>query len=279
VIDLGLTGKRAIVAGAGFRSERAGHGRAAALQLSAAGATVACIDIHAGRAKTIVSELEAEGGKAVAITADMTVPEEANRAVASAVEHMGGVDVCVDVIGDTRWGEAVEFSDEAWNWTFTQNLIHVFYLYRAVSAAMIASEGGGSLVAVASVDGLGSAAFHVAYGAAKAGLISLTKTFAEELGPHGIRVNAVAPGNVGGGNWNQPDVPFGSNPINPLAPPRAMDTANGILFFASELSARVTGQTLVIDGGATVRSPWGFTAESIDALNAQPAGPSSMQQV
>jgi len=71
---------------------------------------------------------------------------------------------------------------------------------------------------------------------------------------------------VGGGVWDKPDVPFGQDVVNSLAPPRPLDIANGVLFLSSSLSARVTGQTLVVDGGATTRSPWGFTEESLTAF-------------
>jgi NAD(P)-dependent dehydrogenase (short-subunit alcohol dehydrogenase family) len=266
MIDLGLDGKRAIVAGAGYRPERAGHGRATALRLAAAGATVACIDIDDTRAKAIVSEIESAGGSAFPIIADMTDSAASAAAVDEAVAGLGGVDVCVDIIGQATWGKVEEFTNEDWDWGITQNVTHVFYLYRAVAPHMIRQGTGGSLAAIASVDGIGSSSLHVSYGVAKAGIISLTKTFAEELGPHGIRVNAVAPGNVGGGNWDEPDVPFGSNPTNPLHPPRAIDIANGLLFLSSSLAARVTGQTLVVDGGATIRSPWGFSAAQLSTF-------------
>ena len=81
---------------------------------------------------------------------------------------------------------------------------------------------GGSMVALASVDGVNAAAMHAPYGAAKAGVISLAKTFAQELGRHGIRVNAVAPGNVGSGNEDWPEGQWAVNAVNPLAPPRSV---------------------------------------------------------
>jgi 3-oxoacyl-[acyl-carrier protein] reductase len=89
-------------------------------------------------------------------------------------------------------------------------------------------------------------------------VISLVKSCADELGRYGIRANAVAPGNVGSGNEDLPPDEYGVNPINPLAPPRAHDVANAALFLSSELAARITGQTLVVDGGATSRQMWGL---------------------
>jgi NAD(P)-dependent dehydrogenase (short-subunit alcohol dehydrogenase family) len=116
--------------------------------------------------------------------------------------------------------------------------------------------GRRAITAITSVDGFSSSRFHVAYGAAKAGIIPLVKMYSDEFGRYGIRVNCVAPGNVGGEVWNKPDVPFPQDLVNSPAPPRPMDIANGVLFLSSSLSARVTGQTLVVDGGATTQSPW-----------------------
>ena len=261
--DLGLRGKRVVVSGAGYRPERAGHGRASALKLAAEGATVACIDIDAGRAEGIVEEIGEAGGDAFPVVADMTDRSQASRAIDEAVARMGGLDVCVDIIGGARWDTVADFTDEDWAWTIQNNLTQVYFLFQEASRRMIAQGTGGAMVAIASVDGIAAAAYHVAYGAAKAGVISLTKTFADELGRYGIRVNAVAPGNVGTGNEELPPDEYGANPVNPLAPPRTQDIGNAVLFLCSGLAARITGQTLIVDGGTTIRALWGMTPEVI----------------
>jgi 3-oxoacyl-[acyl-carrier protein] reductase len=200
----------------------------------------------------------------VLIIADMTVPDQSKRAVDEAVEALGGLDVVVDIIGGARWSVFDEFSDDDWRWSIDNNISQAFYLYRAAAAHMIRQGTGGSLVALASVDGIGSAAFHVAYGVAKAGIISLTKTVAEELGRHGIRANAVAPGSVGSGNEDQPDNQWGTDGGAPLTSPR--DIATAVLCLSSGLAARITGQTIVVDGGATIKSPWALSMDSIEVL-------------
>ncbi len=263
MIDLGLEGKRAVVSGAGYIPGRAGHGRHSALRLAEAGATVACIDIDESRAQGIVSEISAAGGKAFPVIADMTDKAQVDRALDETLATLGGLDVCVDIIGKATWNRAEEFSAEDWQWTILNNLTHVFYLFQSASRRMIEQGTGGSLVALASVDGIAAAGYHAPYGAAKAGVISLVKTFADELGRHGIRANAVAPGNVGSGNEDQPEGEYAVNGINPLAAPRGSDIANGVLFLSSALAARITGQTLVVDGGATIHSLWGMTPEAI----------------
>lgn len=268
MIDFGLQGARAVVSGAGSIPGRAGHGPAVALRLAEAGAQVACIDIDEDRAAGAAQRVRDSGGRAVVIVADMTDPPQVERALDQAVEQLGGIDVCVDIIGGAKWSRVEHFSDEDWNWTIDNNLSQVFYLFRGASRHMIRQGSGGSLVSLASVDGLAAAAFHAAYGAAKAGVMSLTRTFAQELGRHGIRVNAVAPGNVGSGNEDQTEEVFGTTPVNPLAPPRTRDIANAVLFLSSELAARITGQTLVVDGGALIRELWGMDLERASAFRA-----------
>jgi 3-oxoacyl-[acyl-carrier protein] reductase len=174
---------------------------------------------------------------------------------------IGSIDVCVDIIGGARWDRAESFSDRDWQWTILNNLTQVFYLFQLAGRQMITQGTGGSIVALASVDGIAAASMHAPYGAAKAGVISLAKSFAQELGRYGIRVNIVAPGNVGTGNEDWPDETWAVDSVNPLAPPRTRDIGNAVLFLSSALAERITGQTLVVDGGATVRDLWGMTEE------------------
>jgi len=263
LIDFGLSGKSAVVSGAGHIPERAGHGRSCALKLAEAGATVACIDIDRGRAEGIAEEIRENGGTAFPILADMTVPSDVQRAVAEAVAGFGAIDVCVDIIGGARWDRAESFSDQDWQWTILNNLTQVFYLFQVVGRQMITQGTGGSMVALSSVDGIAAAALHAPYGAAKAGVISLAKSFAQELGRYGIRVNAVAPGNVGTGNEDWPEGRWAVDSVNPLAPPRSRDIGNAVLFLCSALAERITGQTLVVDGGAIIRELWGMTEEAL----------------
>jgi NAD(P)-dependent dehydrogenase (short-subunit alcohol dehydrogenase family) len=261
MIDLGLNGKGALVSGAGSIPGRAGHGRSCARKLAEAGATVACIDIDRGRAEEIVEEIRKEGGTAFPVVADMTVPVDVQRSVDEAAAGLGSVDVCVDIIGGARWDRAEAFSDLDWQWTMLNNVTQVFYLFQVVGRQMITQGTGGSMVALTSVDGIAAASMHAPYGAAKAGVISLAKSFAQELGRYGIRVNTVAPGNVGAGNEDWPEGTWAVDPVNPLAPPRAHDIGNAVLFLCSALAERITGQTLVVDGGATIRELWGMTDE------------------
>jgi NAD(P)-dependent dehydrogenase (short-subunit alcohol dehydrogenase family) len=263
MIDLGLNGKRAVVAGAGYIPGRAGHGRKTSLRLAEAGATVACIDIDEGRANGIVAEIEAGGGKAFPVLADMTDRAQVERALEEAVSELGGLDVCVDIIGKANWGRADEITNEAWDWEIANNLTHVFYLFATAGRHMIGQGTGGAMVALASVDGINAAKYHVPYGAAKAGVIALVKGFADEYGHYGIRVNCVAPGNVGSGNEDQPEGEYDVNGINPLAAPRNFDIANAVLFLCSSLSERITGHTIPVDGGAVIHDLWRIAGDRV----------------
>jgi NAD(P)-dependent dehydrogenase (short-subunit alcohol dehydrogenase family) len=273
VIDLGLTDKRAIVSGAGMKS--AGHGRLSALRLAAAGANVACIDINEKRGRKVVDEIVSEGGDAFLVMADMTDIDQVRRAVAEATERLGGIDVGVDIVGNAVWNRVEDLTPEEFARDLNVNLTQVFYLFQTVGQQMIRQGTGGSLLAIASVDGMRAAAMHAPYGAAKAGVISLVKTFAQELGRYGIRVNAVAPGNVGFGDGDipagddQPEGEYAVNGINPLAAPRARDIADAVLFLSSGLASRITGHTLVVDGGATIKEMWGMTDEVMTEMRDQ----------
>src|SRR5580693_1946106 len=138
MIDLGLSGKRGVVAGAGHIRSRAGHGRHTTLQLARAGVRLACIDIDRERAHEIVAQAQAEGAEAYPIVADMTDAAQVERAISEAVQVLGGIDVCVDVIGGVRkWSKVEETTTDEWNWSIENNLTQVFRLFQAVSRQMI----------------------------------------------------------------------------------------------------------------------------------------------
>ena len=217
LIDLGLSGKRGLVSGAGYRPARAGMGRLSTLKLAAAGVTLACIDIDKGRADDIVAEVNEGGGKAVPIIADMTVPEQSKRAVDEAVEALGGLDVVVDIIGGAKWSVFDEFSDDDWRWSIDNNISQAFYLYRAAATHMIRQDGR-TLVALASVDGIGSCLPRGLRGGQGWDHLA-DQDGGRGAGRHGIRANAVAPGSVGSGNEDQPDNQWGTDGGAPLNSP------------------------------------------------------------
>ena len=253
---LELRGRSALVAGAGQ-----GMGRATALLLARLGARLALLDELAERAEAVASEARALGAAAEALVADVTDAAQVERAVADAVRATGGLDLLVNIVGGASWAPLLELDDATWERDQRVNLVHHFWLGRAAARQMIAGGRGGSITVVASVSGMFSAAGHGAYGAAKAGLLALVKTMAEEWWPHGIRVNAVVPGAVrtprieaawASGAIRRPAADI----VERMALPE--DVAGAIAFLSSELARRITGQALVIDAGVTTRFPFRF---------------------
>ena len=252
----GLGAKRALVAGAGQ-----GMGRATALLLARLGARLALLDELAERAEAVAREARSLGVTAVAQVADVTDPAQAERAVEAAARGAGGLDLLVNIVGGASWAPLLELDLATWQRDQRVNLEHHLWLGRAAARQMIAAGQGGSIVVVASVSGMFSAAGHGAYGAAKAGLLALVKTMAEEWWPHGIRVNAVVPGAV---RTPRIEAAWASGSIRRPAPDvvermaQPEDVAAAIVFLSSQLARRITGQSLVVDGGVTTRFPFRF---------------------
>ena len=250
----GLVGKRALVVGAGQ-----GIGRAAAQHLATCGARLALVDIEKERVDRVAAELRAQGTEVTPLTADITVEAEVSKMVASAADSLGGLDVLVNIVGMAGWVPLLEMDADTWDREHMLNLKQHFFVCRAVAASMVDASHGGAIVTVASVSGLYGAPNHGAYGAAKAGLMALTKTMAEEWEPHEIRVNTVAPGSVLTPRIRAMreagDIPTpGKNEADRIAEPD--DIAGAILFLASNLARRVNGHTLIVDGGTTSLFPF-----------------------
>jgi NAD(P)-dependent dehydrogenase (short-subunit alcohol dehydrogenase family) len=242
-----LDGRRFVVLGAGQ-----GIGRQVAHALTAVGARVACVDEIEERAGDIAEEV---GG--IPLTGNAYSRDDMARMFDEAERELGGLEGIVDIIGMARWSEIVDMSDEDWDWHFDIVLRHAFLALQYGGRAL--RERGGAIAFVASVSGTTSAPRHAAYGAAKAGLVSLVRSAARELGPYGIRVNAVAPGAVqtprlaesmAADSGGMGDV----IPLGRIALPA--DIAAALLFLVSDLAGYVTGQTLGVDGGVTANFPF-----------------------
>jgi 3-oxoacyl-[acyl-carrier protein] reductase len=251
-----LDGMSTLVIGGGG----GGIGRAISRAFAAAGASVAVADIDPDRAHAAVDELTQAGARALALDGDVRSRSDVDGFIARTAAGFGRVDTLVTVVGgQVAFVPAVrlhEMSDDDWDLVFEMNLR---YVARAASAAIrtfLAQGHGGSIVSVGSVAGVMAAPMQAGYGAAKAGLASLARTVAAEYAGDGIRMNVVACGaiatavaNSGQAVETVPEIPMGRFGVPD-------DAAAAAVYLASPLSAYVTGQSLVVDGGVTVRGPF-----------------------
>ncbi len=247
-----LSGQGAVVAGGGR-----GIGAAVARALAGAGAAVCVIDVEIDRASRVADDIIASGGRAVAVQAELRDALQVESAISNAVAAFGGVHVLVNVAGGMHayapWRRLGDWDEDTWDEIIDRNLRYVFLTTRAMVRHLLAAGTGGSVVSIASISGETSAPNHTAYGAAKAGLTNLTRTLAVEYGPDQIRFNAVAPGSVATPAVADRVSANTSAPLQRWATPE--DIANAVVFFASPLSSFITGQTLLVDGGATANFP------------------------
>jgi 2-deoxy-D-gluconate 3-dehydrogenase len=232
-------------------------GRASALLLARAGANVALADVIEERAQSVAKEVEALGVRALPLTGDVTDMAAAQRIVAEAVKFHGSLEVLINMVGLATWNELFDTDDAAWDQQMQINLRHHLYIGRAAARQMIQQGSGGRMAFVASVSGIYGAPFHGAYGAAKAGLMSLVRTMANEWGRHKIRVNAVAPDVISTprhpGNMNAEQALDEGVLLGRMGQPE--EIAGALVFFVSDLASFVTGQTLIVDGGVHAAFP------------------------
>jgi meso-butanediol dehydrogenase/(S,S)-butanediol dehydrogenase/diacetyl reductase len=236
-------GRVALVTGAGH-----GIGRAVAERLAAEGARLVLADLDEAAATTAAAEIAP--AEVVGVPCDVHLTTSVDECVAYAVEHFGGLDVLVNVAGGSMPTPAFEeLTDEAWNAMLDLNLTGAMRCIRAALPHLRRAERG-AIVSISSVNGL--AAFgEQPYSAAKAGLTMLTRNLAVELGPAGIRVNAVAPGTIRTRVWDGQE--GGADRLRPLYPlgrvGEPSDIAAAVAFLASEDASWITGVTLPVDGG------------------------------
>src|SRR5471032_630321 len=248
-----LTGKTALVTGASR-----GLGWTFALALARAGADVAITSRTLASLDGTRGEIEALGRRCFATVLDVRAHESIQKAVAAAHAHFGKIDILVNNAGCNIRKPALDVTWEDWNTILDTNLRGPFFVAQAVARHMVAAGGGriiniGSVTSVAGYAGLGP------YGASRGGIRQLTMSLADDWGPHGVTVNCLAPG------WfktsqnavmyeNAEWVAYLTDKIPLRRPGKPDDLEGSVVFLASDASAYITGQILLVDGGISINS-------------------------
>jgi NAD(P)-dependent dehydrogenase (short-subunit alcohol dehydrogenase family) len=246
-----LSGQVSVVTG-GNR----GIGRALATALAEAGSDVVLLVRGREGTATAIAELEALGVSALAVTADVTEPRQVQRAVDEVLSRLGQVDVLINNAGTCIHRPALEVTAEEWRSVMNVNVDGVWNCSQAFGRHMVAQRGG-VIVNIGSISGqiVNRPQWQPAYNASKAAVHQLTKSLAAEWAPHGVRVNALAPGYIKTEMAPVDEPQFRQHwiedaPMRRYAVPAELGPS--VVFLASDASSFMTGSVLVVDGGYTI---------------------------
>lgn len=229
------------------------------MRFAQAGARVTILELDGDRGQKVVQEVRSAGGQAELVVGSATSEEDATRAVDTAIERFGKLDILVNNAYFCRGDRVLDIEPELWDRN-VEGVLKSAYLCSRAALPQMLQRRSGSIVNIASVNGLMSFG-ESAYSAAKAGVISLTRTMAVDYGPEGVRVNAVCPGTVMTDAWREalekdPKIFERLAKVYPLQRVgRPEEIASVALFLASDEASFVTGATIVADGGVTAGNP------------------------
>ncbi|MER1984727.1 MAG: 3-oxoacyl-[acyl-carrier-protein] reductase [Solibacillus sp.] len=244
---MGLENKVAVVTGASR-----GIGRAIALELAAQGAKVVVnYSGSVAKAEEVVQEIKQIGGEAIAVQANVADADSVQTLMKTAIDTFGSLDILVNNAGITRDNLLMRMKEEEWDDVLNTNLKGVFLCTKAVTRQMM-KQRAGRIINISSIVGVAGNSGQANYVAAKAGVIGLTKTCAQELASRNILVNAIAPGFITTEMTDAlpeelKEAMLKQIPLARLGQPE--DIAKAVAFFASDAANYITGQTLQIDGG------------------------------
>ena len=249
-----LKDKIAIVTGAGQ-----GIGRGIALALAQEGCNVVVSDINQENCVKVISEIEAIGTKALAVKCDVSKKNEVNNLISETIKEFKKLDILVNNAGIFPFVPFLEMTEEQWDKVLNVNLKSIFLCSQAAAKVMSLD---GRIIDVSSIASFVGFEGLAHYCASKGGINSLVRVLALELASKKITVNAVAPGAIDTPGASQPDQPrtaaeetkkqtIAMIPLARMGQPE--DIANAVVFLASEKSSYITGQTIIVDGGWTLR--------------------------
>ena len=265
---LDLTGKVAIVTGAGSVGPGWGNGRATATLLARQGASVFLVDVEAAAVAETAGIIEGEGGSCAVHQCDMLDSASVQRMVQACIARFGRIDILVNNVGGSEPGDPVSMPEEVWDRQIDFNLKTVFLSCKHAIPVMQA-QGKGAIVNIASIVGIRNepaGRVLVGYSAAKAGVIQFSKSTAGAFAKHGIRCNTVVPGLMHTplvehrlarqADSDAAALVAGRNARPPLGHMgTGWDVAHAVLFLASDEAGYITGTEIVVDGGLTTMMP------------------------
>ena len=237
----------AIVTGAGRNI-----GEEIAKLFSSEGAKIVVVDLDKGRADATTAAIKAQGGQAVSVVADVSDEAAVKAMIDAAVKAFGRVDIMISNVAISDNKHILDITKEEWDKVLSVTLTAPFLCGKYAAKQMIAQKSGGKIVNVGSTSGFRGRPRAIAYTSAKGGVANLTRSMAEQLSQHGIRVNAVIPNKIGS--------PVGKDEFDPTRPVNnvagrtglPIDLARATLFLVTEDSDFIYGDMLFVDGGASI---------------------------